>query len=220
MRALPSWALPVLSQQVCKQGGRTRAGSRAPRAGTVGCDRPELRTKPQGRLGPFRGPGREAKQEAVGHKPTWSLLACFQVLLGWNSPRGHVIELPRPKQNFTSTPQDPPTLGILSPLPSASRLPEEHQRPLQGPGDNGTEILSEAPGGLAWSLASLGTATGEWAHRCWVSARGGGDGSRGEGAATPKRPPPRIECEVEKTERTPGAREMRQSGLSRVRRAS
>lgn len=175
MRALPSWALPVLSQRVCKQGRRTRAGSRAPRAGTVGYDRPELRTMPQGQLGPFRGPGREAKQEAVGHKPTWSLLACFQVLLGWNSPRGHLIELPRPNQNFTSASQDPPILRVPSPLPSARLLPEEHQRPLQGPGDNGTEILSEAPGGVAWSLASLGTGTGEWAHPSRVSARGGGD---------------------------------------------
>ena len=85
----------------------------------------------------------------MGHKPTWSLLACFQVLPGWNSPKGHVIELPRPNQNLTSAPQDPPILGVLSTLPSARLLPEEHQRPLQGPGDNGTEILSEAPGGLA-----------------------------------------------------------------------
>lgn len=174
---------------------------------------------PQGQLGPFRGPGREAKQEGVGHKLTWRLLACYQVLPGWNSPRGHVIELPRLNQNFTSAPQDPPPQFSESCrlYLSARLLPEEHQRPLQGPGDNGTEILSEAPGGLAWSLASLGRGMGEWARPSRVSARGGVDRAA-SGQRAPKWPPPRTECEV-KIERTLGAREMRQSSLSRVRRA-
>ena len=81
-------------------------------------------TMPQGQLGPFRGPGREAKQEGVGHKLTWRLLACYQVLPGWNSPRGHLIELPRLSQNFTSAPQDPspPSPPILSPVASTFLL--------------------------------------------------------------------------------------------------
>lgn len=163
VRVRASWALPVLSQQVCKQGRGAWAGVPSTESWHCGYDRPELRTMPQGQLGPFRGPGRKAKQEGVGHKLTWRLLACFQVLPGWNSPRGHLIELPRLNQNFTSVPQDPPPNQFsesCSLYLSARLLPEERQRPLQGPGDNGTEILSEVPGELAWSLASLGTGTG------------------------------------------------------------
>lgn len=51
-----------------------------------------------------------------------------------------------------------------------------------------------------------------------MSARGGVDRAA-SGQREPKRPPPRIEREVKKIERTLEAREMRQSGLSRVRRA-
>ena len=109
MRVRASWALPVLSSRSASKAAGRGQGSRAPRPGTVATTGLNSgRTMPQGQLGPFRGPGREAKQEGVGHKLTWHLLACFQVLPGWNSPRGHLIELPRLNQNFMSAPQDPP----------------------------------------------------------------------------------------------------------------
>lgn len=165
MRVRASWALPVLSSRSASKAAGRGQGSRAPRPGTVATTGLNSgRTMPQGQLGPFRGPGREAKQEGVGHKLTWHLLACFQVLPGWNSPRGHLIELPRLNQNFMSAPQDPPSQFSESChlYLSARLLPEEHQHPLQGSGDNGTEISARTLGG--WH--------GAWHH--WEQERGSG----------------------------------------------